>query len=68
MNYTGSTWLMVQQSVALKADIVLLILLLQKPTMRSKIKEHTKCLESRLRSWSDGNLEELVKEGRALQH
>ena len=67
MSYTGSIWLMVQhQPWNLWPDIVLLILLLQKPTMRSKIKEHTKCLESRLRSWSNGNLEELVKEGRVL--
>ena len=55
------------KSVALKAAIVLSILLLQKPTKRLKIKEHTQCLERRLRSWSNCNLEELLKEGRALQ-
>ena len=51
----------------MKAAIVLPNLLLQKPRKRSKIKEHTQCLERRLRSWSSGKLEELLKEGRALQ-
>ena len=43
-------------------------LLLQKPSNRSKTKDHIKCLERRLADWSNGDLEELVKEGRSLQH
>ena len=39
----------------------------QKLSKRSKVKEHIRCLERRLRSWSSGNLEELPKESRALQ-
>ena len=56
------------ESVALKAAIVLPILLLQKPSKKSKTKEHIQCLERRLTSWSNGELEELLKEGRAVQH
>ena len=55
------------EAVALKAATVLPILLLQKPSKRSKTKHHTKCLERRLASWSNGDLEELVREGRTLQ-
>ena len=55
------------EAVALKAPTVLPILLLQKPNKRSKTKDHTKCLERRLASWSNGDLEELVREGRTLQ-
>ena len=53
--------------IALKATIVLPILLLQKPSKRSKSKDHTACLERKLISWSNGDLEGLLKEGRALQ-
>ena len=55
------------ESVALKATIVLPILLLQKPNRKSKTKEHIACLERRLPLWSSGELMELVREGRALQ-
>ena len=53
--------------IAPKATIVLPILLLQKPSIRSKSKDQTACLERRLISWSNGDLEGLLKEGRALQ-
>ena len=53
--------------VALKATIVLPILLLQKPSKTSKSKEHIACLERRLSLWLSGELMELVREGRALQ-
>ena len=55
------------EAVALKAATVLPILLLQEPSKKSKTKDHTKCLERRLASWSNGNLEELVREGGTLQ-
>ena len=44
------------ESIALTATIILLILLLvlQRPHKRSKSKEHTKCLERRLKIWRDG--------------
>ena len=53
------------EAVAIKAATVFPILL-QKPSKRSKTKNH-KCLERRLASWSNGDLEELVREGRTLQ-
>ena len=55
------------ESVALRATIVLPILLLQKPHRRSRAKDHTACLKRRLLQWKDGNLNELVREGRTIQ-
>ena len=55
------------ESVALKATIVLPILLLQKPSKVSKTKNHVKCLERRLQHWVIGDLEELTREGRTIQ-
>ena len=55
------------ESIALRAAIVLPILLLQKPHRKSKAKEHTECLERRLRIWKEGNLNDLVLEGRTIQ-
>ncbi len=55
------------ESIALRAAIVLPILLLQKPHRKSKAKEHAACLERRLRVWKEGNLNDLVLEGRAIQ-
>ncbi|XP_065902627.1 uncharacterized protein [Dysidea avara] len=55
------------ESVALKAIVVVCILLLQKPSRTSKDKDHTLLLEQRLKQWKDGNLLELVTEGGAIQ-
>lgn len=55
------------ESIAMKAAIVLPILLLQKPSSKSKAKEHSNCLERRLRTWLDGDLNDLVSEGRTIQ-
>ena len=52
------------ESVALKAAIVLPILLLQKPSKSSKCKDHIKCLERRLQHWLN---KELMREGRTIQ-
>ena len=56
------------ESVALKAATVLPLLLLQKPHKTSKAKEHAACLERRLTSWTEGNLNKLLLEGRTIQH
>ena len=53
------------ESVALKAAIVLPILLLQKPSRASKTKYHITHLERRW--WSNGDLAELVREGTVIQ-
>ena len=55
------------ESIALKSATILPILLLQKPHKASKIKEHITCLERRLKKWKEGNLNDLVLEGRAIQ-
>ena len=55
------------EPVALKATIVLPLLLLQKPHRRSKAKEHTQCLERRLKLWMEGALDDLVREGKSIQ-
>ena len=47
--------------------IVLPILLLQKPSRTSKTKQHIALLERRLGLWSNGDLDELVRDGRAIQ-
>ena len=54
------------ESIALKAATVP-ILLLQKPSRKSKAKDHTSCLARRLKSWEVGDLNELVIEGRMIQ-
>ena len=55
------------ESIALTAAMTLPHLLLQKPHQKSKVKEHIKCLERRLPLWLNGDIEELLSEGRAIQ-
>ena len=55
------------ESVAMTAVIVLPILLLQKPSRSSKAKDHIACIERRLLLWRDGQLDDLLAEGRTLQ-
>ena len=42
-------------------------LLLQKPEKKSKMKDHIKALERRLKLWDEGNLLELLFEGSSIQ-
>ena len=55
------------ESVALKATIVLPILLLQKPQQTSKTKDHISCLERRLKLRKEGDLNNLSIECRVIQ-
>ncbi len=55
------------ECVALKAITVASILLLQKPHRKSKAREHTSCLERRLQLWSEGEFDDLLNVGKALQ-
>ena len=55
------------ESIALKAATLLPVLLLQKPSHKSKAKDHITCLERRLDTWQEGDLQELLREGRAIQ-
>ena len=43
------------------------ILLLQKPARKSKAKDHIAYLERRLETWQEGDLNELLREGRTIQ-
>ena len=42
-------------------------LMLQKPSARSKVKEHNNCTKARLEHWSNGNLDEIVSECLLIQ-
>ena len=52
---------------ALIAAVVLQHLLLQKPHKGSKTKDHAFCLDRRLQSWLNGDVEGLLTEGRTIQ-
>ena len=55
------------EPISLMAAMTMPALLLQKPHQRSKSKDHIKCLENRLQLWKDGNLSNLLSEGRCIQ-
>ena len=55
------------QHFALKATIVLLTVVQQKPGQRSKAKEHQECLEKRLILWRNGEIGSLLREGRMIK-
>ena len=51
----------------MKAITLIQILLLQKPSKRSKTKEHIGHLKRRLDLWSKGDIQQLLEEGRCIQ-
>ena len=55
------------ETTALKAAMTLPALVLQKPHAKSKVREHISCLERRLSLWGEGNITELLREGKAIQ-
>ena len=57
----------VSRDVAMKIIMIMPALLLQKPTYKSKAKEHSACLTRRLLSWEIGDIDSLIREGRAIQ-
>ena len=54
-------------AIALKVYMVLPSLLLQKPSQNSKAKDHCRKLEERLSLWKEGQMLDLLKEGRLIQ-
>ena len=54
-------------NIVLKALHVMPALLLQKPSKNSKSKDHLKSIERRFEIWKERNLNELYKEGKAIQ-
>jgi len=55
------------ESVSLQAAMLMPILLLQKPSVTSKSRDHSEALTRRLIAWKDGDINDLVLEGRAIQ-
>ena len=55
------------ECIALKACSVMQALLLQKPFVKSKTKDHISYLERRLKQWLKGDIKALVKEGKCIQ-
>ena len=54
------------QNIALKVFMILPALL-QKPSKTSKAKDHSNKLEIRFQFWKDGNILDLLREGRTIQ-
>ena len=55
------------ESITMKAAIVLPTLLLQKPSFKSKAKEHSVCLDRWLNTWLNGDLNDFLLERRSIQ-
>ena len=55
------------QQVAMTALMIMPALLLQKPSQRSKSKDHTRKLTERLQHWKNGDFVSLVKEAQDIQ-
>ena len=55
------------ESIALKAAMIMPALLLQKPYTSSKAREHATCLQRRLISWKEGDIDILICEGCTIQ-
>ena len=54
------------ESIALKASFVMQNLLLQKPSKKSKSKDHISHLKRRLELWKQGDIPLLIQEGRCI--
>ena len=55
------------QHIALKAAFVLVAVCLKKPSRKSKAKDHKEWLARRLALWKNGDIDELIREGRMIQ-
>ena len=53
--------------IALKVYMLLPTLILQKPSAKSKAKDHMKAVERRLQMWRDGEIDSLLEEVRFIQ-
>ena len=55
-----------QDIIAMKAQMVLPTLLLQKTSFTSKSKDNVETLKGRLNQWKDGQIEKLLVEGKTI--
>ena len=53
--------------IAMRMYMILPTLLQQKPSARSKAKDHTNTLDRRLAAWKKGGIDELIREVRVIQ-
>ena len=53
--------------LGLSMVFIFIPLMLQKPSSKSKARDHTKYLEKRLKYWSDGDLDSILSENREIQ-
>ena len=55
-------------NIALKVFMVLPNLILQKPSKSSKVNQHIKLMNERMEKFECGNIEEIFREGKTIQH
>ena len=55
------------ECIALKACSVFQSLMLQKPNAKSKAKEHAIHLERRMKLWTQGDIDSLIRKGKCIQ-
>lgn len=55
------------EHVAMRALMIMPALLMQKPSKKSKTKDHIKYLEDRFCKWKDGDIDVLLREGESIQ-
>jgi hypothetical protein len=55
------------QSIAIKAAMIFPALMLQKPSPKSKTRDHMRILKRRLELWTEGDILSLLKEGQLIQ-
>ena len=55
------------QGIALKVFMVIPALMMQKPSAKSKTRDHVKLLSQRLDLWQEGKLLDLLREGKIIQ-
>lgn len=55
------------KGISIKAVMTMPMLLLQKPSYKSKAKDHSECLNRRLNLWVEGRFDDLMRESRTIQ-
>ena len=56
------------KDISIKAVMTMPMLLLQKPSLKSKAKDHSECLNRRLNLWVEGKFNDLMRESRTIQN
>ena len=56
------------KDISIEAVMTMPMLLLQKPSLKSKAKDHSECLNRRLNLWVEGKFDDLMRESRTIQN